>query len=368
MTFGIIPMTILQETPGNAVCSPVGVFTLLSILQQGSRGHSREEINTALHAQPEETQEACRNITEGYNGYSERQLMLDFKNRAFIHSTFEVLPDFKQTLVDDFKSDIDLVDFLFPSNASAQINSWVAENTHNRINKLFEPDDLPDATRLAIVNVIYFKNYWLAPFYNTQNKNFSSEPQVQTLVPTLSMTAIFRGGEDSELGAKFVHMDFARTADFTVLLILPTERHGLDNLLNRLTADNLVNIFNHTGLKDVTLSVPKFRLNSDIDLVGKLQRLGVNDVFNDVANLTGIASLPLFVGKFIQKAEIALDEGGVTASAATGFTVQQRSGRGYPHVSETMEFIADHPFLFFIVDRVNFLPLFAGRVKSLSSS
>ncbi|KAJ9585042.1 hypothetical protein L9F63_020616 [Diploptera punctata] len=356
--------TILHEKTGNIVSCPLGVYFLLATLQQGTGGNSRGEINDALHSQPDETREACRNISTKYATYRERQVTLDFKTRAFINTTFEVKPEFKQTLVEDFKSDIDLVDFTSPDNSSNIINTWVQQSTNNRISSLFEPSDLPQDTVLAVVNAVYFKNFWLNRFYETENKNFSSTPDVTKEVPTMSKVSVYNGGENADLGAKFVHLEFAHTSDFSVLLVLPTERHGLNNVLERLTADNLISLLNYTDFKRVTLSVPKFQLNSDINLITTLPKLGVNEVFHGLANLTGIGDLPLFVGKFVQKAEILVDEGGVTASAATGYTVQQRSGRRYPHVEETMEFIADHPFLFFIVDRVHNLPLFAGRVSS----
>ena len=49
-----------------------------------------------------------------------------------------------------------------------------------------------------------------------------------------------------------------------------------------------------------------------------LVQLGIQQAFSDAADLTAITNQKIKVDKVIQKAEIALDEHGVTAAAATG--------------------------------------------------
>ena len=113
------------------------------------------------------------------------------------------------------------------------------------------------------------------------------------------------------------------------------------------------------SLVPVHLEIPKFKIESTIDLVPILKDLGMTDMFNGLtANFSGISKNErLFVSKAIQKAFIEVDEVGTTAAAATAFVLTTRSGGSGP-----VEFIADHPFLFFLRDLQTGLVLFQGRM------
>ena len=120
-----------------------------------------------------------------------------------------------------------------------------------------------------------------------------------------------------------------------------------------------LDIFKTSGesLVRVHLEIPKFKIESTIDLVPILNDLGMTDMFN-AANFSGISKNErLFVSKAIQKAFIEVDEVGTTAAAATAFVLTTRSGGSGP-----VEFIADHPFLFFLRDLQTGLVLFQGRM------
>ncbi|KAJ9585041.1 hypothetical protein L9F63_020615 [Diploptera punctata] len=358
----LIFQAVLENKTENVVVSPVSVYTLLAILQQSAGGNTQQEINNVVHAQPELTKQAYKTLTTRYRGSFSRT-EVEFNTRAFAGAGLHFKSDFRQTLINNFLADIESVDFGDSANASAQINSWISQVTQHKINELIHPDELDAFTRLVLVNAIYFKSYWDNPFTSAENKAFYPTNGTEIQVATLSQVQFYHAGECSHLGAKFVHLDFVDGAEFTVLLILPSEKHGLEELVNRLTADNLTNIISHHGFKRVTLQFPTFRLKSDSNLENLLQALGVIEVFQPSADLSAMTNETLVLKKAIQKAEILIDENGVTAAAATGFTFFLPMAR-LPVVAEDMDFTADHPFLFFIVDRATHVPLFAGRVTN----
>ena len=87
--------------------------------------------------------------------------------------------------------------------------------------------------------------------------------------------------------------------------------------------------------------------------------MGLNDLFTTAANLKGIAPDDnLVVSQVLHEANVEIDEEGSVASAATGIFFEVTSF--VP--TDNLDFIADHPFLFFILDRANKVPLFAGKV------
>lgn len=89
-----------------------------------------------------------------------------------------------------------------------------------------------------------------------------------------------------------------------------------------------------------------------------VKQLGLRDIFTPASDLGGIASsTSLAVSDVIHQANVEIDEKGGSGSAAT--VVQFLRMR-----TPTMSFVADQPFLFFIVDQKTNIPLFAGKLSN----
>jgi serpin B len=88
-------------------------------------------------------------------------------------------------------------------------------------------------------------------------------------------------------------------------------------------------------------------------------QLGVQKAFGRDADFSGIAGDKgdLFISEIIQKTFIDVDEAGVEAAAATFLSI--RAASLVPHKKQ---FIADHPFLFYI--QVKKVVLFVGKVTN----
>nr|CAD7195494.1 unnamed protein product [Timema douglasi] len=280
------------------------------------------------------------------------------------------------------------------------------------------PEGLPHDTVMVLANAIFFKGLWLKPFKKafTTEHIFSPQPGVMMSVPFMEQEGDFVFGDDPNLGAKWIELpfnsavncrsapkkqrgyynteqlntvqltlnsgqtsvstgstpsyslsdNFDRGEEFSMVVVLPNERHGLNKLIDRLTATDLSNMASTRTNKRVRLFLPRFKLNSQSQLIPVLQQLGVTDIFNASSKLAGITTStePLKVSNVFQKAEIEIDEEGGTASAATVVIVNTLSLVIYP---EQVMFQADHPFLAVIIDRVNSVPLFIARVADPST-
>ena len=113
----------------------------------------------------------------------------------------------------------------------------------------------------------------------------------------------------------------------------------------------------------VELMIPKFKIESKINLKNILSNLGMEKMFQpSITGFKGISDEVLFVSDVIQKAFIEVDETGTEAAAATAVVVVTRNAF-FPKIDQ---FVADHPFLFFIRDLQTNLVLFQGRVTKPS--
>ena len=119
----------------------------------------------------------------------------------------------------------------------------------------------------------------------------------------------------------------------------------------------------HQKYLQINLSMPKFDVSSDLDLIGGLKQLGVTDVFDpgvsNFAPLEASTDDPLYVGKAQHAARVKVDEEGCEAAAYTVLMVY--CGAAAPP-SDEVDFILDRPFLFAVTGDSG-LPLFTGVVN-----
>ena len=147
-------------------------------------------------------------------------------------------------------------------------------------------------------------------------------------------------------------------------VLLPGDRHGLGELEKMLINHNVQELFEKERYETkVMVQLPKFKLEQTIPLTDHLTTLGMKDMFiGGVADFSGIdGTKQLYVSSVIQKAFIEVNEEGSEAAAATGAVMMMRSMPAPPE-----QFVADHPFIFYLRDKTTGMLLFQGRVVNPS--
>jgi serpin B len=115
----------------------------------------------------------------------------------------------------------------------------------------------------------------------------------------------------------------------------------------------------------VTLAMPRFRLEAGFNLIPALQRLGVREAFGEDADFTGLTDAErLTIGAIAHKAYIDVDEHGTEAAAATAAVMVPLAAMRTP---PPVTMVVDRPFLFAIIETGAGLPLFLGQVTHPSS-
>ena len=163
--------------------------------------------------------------------------------------------------------------------------------------------------------------------------------------------------------------------ELSMVVLLPTRRDGLDDLINLLSATALKEIYNSLVEQQVQVELPKFSFEASYDAKSLLVRSGLSRVFGDSAELdrmfkqipagngnSTLSSNVAKVDKVIHKAKVSVDEQGAEAAAASMATIVLRNSIRQP---PTPVFVADRPFLFVIRHNRSNMPLFMGRVNKL---
>ena len=115
-------------------------------------------------------------------------------------------------------------------------------------------------------------------------------------------------------------------------------------------------------MKEVILSLPKFKVETTTLLNRILEAMGAKKVFTSTAELGNISNGRIDVDEVKQKCFVEVNEEGSEAAAVTSIGVRMTSAQVGPL---PVRMTVDRPFLFSIVDTENDNILFIGRIMNL---
>ena len=148
--------------------------------------------------------------------------------------------------------------------------------------------------------------------------------------------------------------------ELSMVLLLPPQG-TLDAFEATLTPDKLATILAGMTPHGVSITLPRFKVESSFSLQDQLGKLGMPVAFTEMADFSGIdGKTDLFLTSVVHKAYVSVDEAGTEAAAATGAVV------GTTSVPPAAEIHLDHSFLFVIRDDKTRTILFLGRVEDPS--
>jgi len=345
-------MALKAAHPNNIIFSSFSLSSVVAMVKAGARGKTATDIQTGMRF-PEDDDVLYRGYRALLNVVkSDADFTLEAANRVYAKSGFELQENFTKTVKEYFHAEVKQLDFTKSGPAATEINGWVEGVTRNKIKNLISSSDLGPLTRLVLVNAIYFKGLWKnkfdknetvkAPFYTVAGKD-----PVQ--VDMMKLEADLPYVDIPELKAKAVALPY-KGGKLSMIIVLPDERFGLATLEAGLKNFNLAEIPNRlAGMeKKVSLSLPRFKLESTIDLKGPLTELGMGSMFD--SNQADFSGMPktkeqLYISKAVQKAFIEVNEEGSEAAAATGTLMRSRRAT----VDIGPDFIANHPFIIYLV-------------------
>ena len=165
-----------------------------------------------------------------------------------------------------------------------------------------------------------------------------------------------------------IHAQYGSTSDFAVAELLYEGEHvrmtivlpaagKFESVRSQISEAWLKQAVSGLSAKSLQVALPKFKLTlGPFDLKSGLEALGLQQAFTSDADFSGMSRTgKLSISGVVQKAFIDVDENGTEAAAATAVVV------GTTAVVETVPFVVDRPFLFFIRDD-NGAVLFSGQV------
>jgi len=356
----------LAGEQGNIIFSPYSISTAMSMLYAGARNETQQQISDVFNFPiPQDSMHPLFNALDQHllsqniegDGAEKKGLKLEVANQLFMNEDLNPLTDYLDILALYYGAGIGILDFAGnPDECIKIINGWIEKKTRGLIKDVVNDSSINKATKLALINSIYFKAGWENKFKasSTAKGDFYLENGDTVQTDMMHQMADFRYYATEELTA--VELPY-EGKNVSMLLIKP-ETAGVSSFEKTLSTEFFGEITGNLHTGNVMLSMPKFKIESDaVKLKDILSDMGMPVAFTELADFSGITNdISLMIGSVIHKAFIDVNEDGTEAAAATVISGIETCGPNEPVL-----IAFNSPFIFLIRDNITGTILFLGR-------
>lgn len=347
-----------KSEDGNIFYSPYSISAALAMTYEGARGQTAEEIKSVFHFP--ESNILRPNFAVIYNEINKKDkpYKLSTGNALWVQQNYKFLEEYLSTVEKYYGGKAANLDFAGETEKSRQtINTFIEQQTANRIKDLIPQGILDAATKLVLTNAIYFKGTWVWEFdkADTREQDFKISPTNIVKTPMMHMDiekAKFNYADVGDL--QILELPY-KGDEISMLVLLPTGH--LDTIEPNLTIEKLNEWKNEMKEEKLdAISLPKFEFDTKYFMKETLSAMGMPTAFGnaDFSGMTGTRSL--FIDQVIHQAFVKVDEEGTEAAGATAVGMNESA------VMQRKVFNADHPFVFVIQEKNTGNILFLGRV------
>ncbi|XP_056440346.1 leukocyte elastase inhibitor-like isoform X2 [Gadus chalcogrammus] len=355
---------------GNVFYSPLSISSALAMVLLGARGNTSTQMSEALqHQKGEEDINASFSKLLSELNKPDALYSLSMANRLYGEKTYQFVQGFLLETRKYYQADLQSVDFKAKAEeARVEINTWVEKQTQDKITNLLVPGVVDSLTRLVLVNAIYFKGKWDKQFKEEATKEtaFKLNKNDTKKVKMMYHKARFPLAFIPEANCQILELPY-EGKELSMLICLPMEIEdgttGLEKLEAMLTYETFMKWTqpDRMGQREVNVGLPRFKMTQTYDMKDLLVSMGMVDAFDQgLSDFSGMSSAnDLVLSAVVHKAFVEVNEEGTEAAAATAGRMMVGCCMMIPP-----QFVADHPFLFFIRHNPSKSILFAGRYSS----
>lgn len=335
------------EPSEGSVESGYSVAVALSLASAATGGSTYSSLTTLLGFDSlleDDVHAALNELAFQLESRTNDDLVLRTANRVFVKPQLDLQTAFLDTATGDFGAPVTEADFAgAPKEVADEVNGWVSDQTDGFISTIISEFD--PSTVFAILNAIFLDAKWQETFVSIGDQSFVKSDGSTIEVPSFGGRSEFPRVVQDNLTALEIPYGGGELA---MLILMPDELEAFEASLN---SDTLNEIINSLETADVEISVPNWKLSSELNLVELLSPLGLPVNPWDFERLVnGGTTLDVIA---LQRAEIEVDENGTRAAAVTLVV-------GNTSLPESL--VVNKPFVYVLRDRTTGAILFTGRV------
>lgn len=343
---------------GNIFYSPYSISAALAMTYEGAKGQTAEEIKSVFHFP--ENNVLRPNFAAIYNEINKKDkpYKLSTGNALWVQQNYKLLEEYLSTVEKYYGGKAANLDFAGEPEKSRQtINTFIEQQTANRIKDLIPQGILDATTKLVLTNAIYFKGTWVWEFDKTDTRDQDFKITSTNVVKTPMMymkndKAQFNYADVGDL--QILELPY-KGDEVSMLVLLPTG--NLDTIEPSLTIEKLEEWKAQMKKEKLdAIYLPKFEFDTKYFMKETLSAMGMPTAFGnaDFSGMNGTRSL--FIDQVIHQAFVKVDEEGTEAAGATAVIIKEMA------VLQRKVFNANRPFIFVIQEKSTGNILFLGRV------
>lgn len=349
----------LENNKKNMIFSPLSIKYALKILNEGSVGNTKVQIENVLGKQ---------NVTK----YSNTSQVMSLANGVYIRDTFykEVKEDYIKTLNEKYNAEINYDSF----NNANNINNWIEEKTLGIIKNMLRDETVqnPD-NKMILINALAIDMEWEDSFdsKSTKGADFYMEDG-STINATTMYLKTYSDSisyyKNRDITALTMNLKSYYDTQLEFVAIMPDE--NLSDYIENFSTDKLDNIIEKSTLASKTrngvyILIPRFSMDYNLELKNDLIELGITDAFDEkLADFSMISDRNLYVSDALHKANIDFTEKGIKAAATT---VIYMTCEASIMEAKPVEININKPFLYVIRDKNTGEIWFLGTVYEPNS-
>ncbi len=361
--FNLFDRIAKQDTNKNIFISPSSVAIALSMTYNGANGETQEAIAKALELQGIKIDEvnSFNQTIQKLLANGDTNVELNIANSLWARNDIALEPTFLNKVKEFYQAEITNLNFNDPNSVNT-INAWVKQSTKNKIDKIV--DRINPNSLLFLINAVYFKGKWEAPFEKslTKPQPFILNDGTEIQHPAMSRSGKYRYYDAPTFQAISLPYGSGR---FSMEIFLPKPKSSLAEFQKQLNAKNWQDWSTKLTRKEGLIQLPRFKMEYEISLKDALQNLGMEIAFNpEKADFRNLSQTKAVISDVKHKTFIEVNEEGTEAAAVT--SVEMRVTSAMPSEEPPFRMVVDRPFFFTISDRQTGTIIFMGAIKNPS--
>lgn len=364
--------TLYNQGQKSIIYSPLSLQYALAITANGASGETASEIiGTLGYGEDQKALNDYCNLLLNQLPALDDSVALKLTDAVIVNEEFRVQDGFRNIAEKVYYAPVEYVNASNPKVVVDRINEWAYRNTNGFIFPFLDEGDVDQDFAAAILNALYFKAKW---------SEEAGKPMFDKDVTQKSATFYLDGGGQRRVDYMISsrHFNYGRMGEnaivelpyangkFAMYIILPDVKggNGLEQLFSTLTSEKWSEALSSMSTETlVYLRLPKFELENKYELTDMLKALGIRRAFVPFQAqfdkfLSHSSINDFYIGSVLQKARINVSEWGTEAAAVTAVMIRMASAGG--EQPKVIEFFADHPFVYTIVEKSSGIMLFAG--------
>ncbi len=355
---------VAETQEKDILTSPLSAWLVLTMTGQGAVGDTAEDFawfSKRLDANGQRTLAAwLMEHLSLYDDIEQNGAEVGVANSVWCDDALQVNESFVDTAKAYYRAQVIAQD-LQAAGAVKNVNNWISDATDQRIQDMLEQID--GNAVMLLINALTLDAKWQSEFdiANTHEGLFY-RPDGTTIEKDFMHRKIHDGTYLHWDGGDGVVLPYQGDT-LAMIALMPDTEHSCDDILEQLHSKWLYELQENRTQCVVQLSMPKFKMESKLNLNDACHKMGLETAFDaQNADFSGIGTADngqnIFISRVLQNCMLEVGEEGTKAAAAT--VVEMRLGSAFIDPSKIVHLTLDRPFVYLIVDTETQIPLFTG--------